>query len=97
MGKTWYMRGKKAPKGNSRRLGQRNRKRDDSPGELADFPSGKLQFMVCQCRQKVEYLSYDDALEAKKRLEVKFAVEYSPYECPLCGKWHLTTHPWSKN
>lgn len=78
------------------RKGQRDRRKDKWDGKLADFPMEKLRFMVGQCRQKRAYATYAEVLAAKKRCQAKFGKEMYWYECPICGKFHLTSHPWDK-
>ena len=75
-------------------VGNRNRKKDVYQPPV-DFPAEKFKHFVEKCRSKVPYGSYQNAISAKKVLEQRYGVEYSPYECPICGKWHLTTHPWA--
>ena len=76
------------------RKGQRNRRKDDkTDGRLADVPSWLVAKMVRTCRSKVAYKSQGSAYAAKVACENRHGGDYSIYECPICGKWHLTTHP----
>lgn len=77
--------------------GQRNRKRDKWDGQLADFPSWLLFKMRRTCERKVSYSTWSDAQSARKRNEREFGKSFYAYECPLCGRWHLTTHPRSRD
>ena len=79
------------------RAGQRNRHFDKyKRGEMVDFPAGKLEYLVRKCREKVAHKSYGAAYQAKLRSEEEHGKEFFIYECPLCGRFHLTTHPWKK-
>lgn len=78
------------------RRGQRNRKMEQRTSELVDFPAEKLQAMVRTCRSKIAHASLGAAYAAKRASERDFGKRFYVYECPICGKWHLTTHPWSK-
>lgn len=78
------------------RRGQRNRRYDPRDGQLADFPLERLQHMVSVCRQKKAHATMGAAHYAKLRAEEDLGCEFYIYECPICGKWHLTTHPWMK-
>lgn len=76
--------------------GQRNRKYDDVDTGLVDFPAEKLAKMVENCRRKASHKTYAHALAAKRESERTYGKEFHIFECPLCGKFHLTTHPWKK-
>ena len=78
------------------RKGQRNRRRDKWDGQLSSFPSARLRHMVDKCRSKVAHDSYGAAWAAKTASERDFGKEFFVYECPICGKWHLTTTQWMK-
>ena len=80
------------------RKGQRNRRMSDKAmgGQLADMPFEKFRYYVERCKGKASHKSYGAAYQAKLRDEEKYGVEQHIYECPICGKWHLTTHPWEK-
>ena len=78
------------------RRGQRNRRHDPRTGELADFPADRLKAMVAKCRSKRAHPSYGAAYQAKRCAERDLGKDFHIYECPICGKWHLTTHPWTK-
>jgi len=98
-GATW--KGKYNPRFDQKirsRRNQRNRKIDDklSGGQLADFPKRKLEHLVACCKKKVAHKSYGAAMAAKLASDEEYGVENFVYECPICGKWHLTTHPWEK-
>jgi len=73
--------------------GQRNRKRDRDDGKLADVPLWLVQKMARTCRSKVAHATYGAAYAAKRASEKEFGKEFSIYECPICGKYHLTTNP----
>ena len=98
-GATW--KGRYSPRHDQKirsRKGQRHRKVEDrrDRGKMVDFPFEKLEYYVRRCREKVAHKSYGAAMAAKIADDEKFGVEHSVYECPICGKWHLTTHPWDK-
>lgn len=78
------------------RRGQRNRKLDRFDGQLSTFPLERLRHMVEICRSKKAHPTYGAAHYAKERAEADLGMEFHIYECPICGKWHLTTHPWMK-
>lgn len=76
--------------------GQRNRKYDDTDTSLVDFPAERLAQMVRRCRAKAAHKTYENALVAKRECEQAYGKEFHIYECPLCGRYHLTTNPWKK-
>ena len=78
------------------RRGQRNRRADRPQKGLFDYPEALFKRAVGNCRSKVAYRRYADAARAKRENEGKFGKRFYIYECPICGKWHLTTHPWGK-
>lgn len=78
------------------RAGQRNRRKDRWDGKLCDVSLDRLQDMVRKCRAKTPHATKGAAWQAKLAAEREFGVPTSIYECPICGKWHLTTHPWRK-
>ena len=80
------------------RKGQRNRHYSDrmSDGELVDFPPELLAHHVRKCRSKVAHATLGAAHKAKVECEREHGCEFYVYECPICGKWHLTTHPWER-
>ena len=76
---------------------QRNRKMDDRMATM--LPVGgmgydELKHHVAKCRSKVSHKSRGAAYRAKLQAEEEHGVRQYIYECPICGKFHLTTHPW---
>lgn len=45
-----------------------------------------------RCSEKKAY-SKRDAQTARNAQERRTATPLSIYECPECGRWHLTSHP----
>ena len=74
--------------------GNRNRHLDVGTKELVDFSLDKLEHMVRVCRNKVAYKNYADVTAKRLSILEKRGCDLSVYECPICGKWHLTSHPW---
>lgn len=78
----------------------RRRKTDDAVGAdldlgLVDMSYDELQYHVRQCRKKKAHPSYGGAYKAKQVSEERNpGVVFEIYRCPICGKFHLTTHPW---
>ena len=99
-GATWRGRHERTMRQKVRsRDGQRNRRLSDKgrEGTLADFPAERLEHMVRKCRAKVPHKSKGAAWQAKLAADAEHpGTESFIYECPICGKWHLTTHPWMK-
>ena len=76
---------------------QRNRKMDDAMAKM--IPVGgmsydELKYHVGKCRSKVAHKSRGAAYRAKLQAEEEYGVRQYIYECQICGKFHLTTHPW---
>ena len=76
------------------RSGQRNRRRDQKPKQLYSMDSHRFEGFVKACQSKVPHKSRGAAYQAKLDSEAKYGGEFHIYECPICGKWHLTTHQW---
>ena len=83
-----YRRKSKRPPGK-----QRNRKMDKVPDGLYTMPTERFEAIVKSCKGKVPHATYGAAYAAKVASEGEYGCEFSIYECPICGKWHLTTHP----
>ena len=47
------------------------------------------------CARKRVYESEAQAILAKYKYDNEHDVVNSVYRCPICHKWHLTTHPWT--
>lgn len=71
----------------------------EDAGELdnGNFDRRWLDYQVSRCRGKVAHKDKKSAWAACRGHEKEFGVKAYPYECPICGKWHVTTHPWSGN
>lgn len=44
------------------------------------------------CWRKLSYPTEMGALKASMMVRERYGSVQYPYECPLCGKWHLTSH-----
>lgn len=62
--------------------------------ELSGCGRGWLEYHKGKCDGKVAYGTVKEADAAKRRYDKMFDESSTVYECPICGKWHLTTHPW---
>lgn len=51
------------------------------------------------CGRKVRYQTLQGAETFAASVRARFGAalpEQSAYRCPLCGGWHLTSHPWGR-
>lgn len=99
-GRTWTNEHRQTPhqKFNSRRK-QRNRHMDDLMARqlgVGGMSYEELQHHVRKCKSKCPHKSAGAAYRAKLQAERDYGVEHFVYECPICGKFHTTTHPWPK-
>lgn len=79
------------------RKGQRNRLFDDAVQSrigVGSMSYDEFRYHVDMCRSKVAHKSWGAAHQAKMASEEEYGKEMFEYECPICGKWHLTSHPW---
>lgn len=77
--------------------GQRNRRMDDfvaSQLEVGGMSYEELQHHVEKCRSKVAHKTRGAAHQAKISAEERFGTEFKVYSCPICGHFHITSHPW---
>ena len=82
------------------RKNQRNRRMDDAVARslpVGGMSYGELRHHVEKCRQKIAHKSAGAAYQAKVSADEEYGVEHFVYECPICGKFHLTTHPWNNS
>lgn len=79
---------------------QRNRLMDDKYAaqvEVGGMTYEELQHHVRKCRSKVAHKSKGAAWQAKLSAEKKYGVEFQVYCCDICGRFHITSHPWDKD
>ena len=70
---------------------RRRRRRDRRATELASWQGHG------SCGRKARFPTRQGAESFAAGVKARFgtdAPEQSAYECPLCGGWHLTSHPW---
>ena len=80
----------------SRRSGKdRKYKPYDAP--LPPMSPHDYAYHVRRCRYKTGYPSEAAAYAAARVFRRKYGSRYSVYHCQICGKYHLTTHPWRKD
>lgn len=63
-------------------------------GLSVSMTSEQCRYHVSRCREKSDYDSQEEAYRGARWTMENHGVRVFPYECPFCGKWHLTKNPW---
>ena len=53
------------------------------------------EFYLNSCRKKAAHATYKAAAIAKSKSEEKYNKKLEIYQCPICGKFHLTSKGWA--
>lgn len=71
-------------------------RRMEAVSSLVGMGANELRHHSRRCRDKQVYESEKLALEAASECGEKFGCDFYCYQCPWCGRFHLTTHPWKR-
>ena len=52
-----------------------------------------IRYRACR-KKKLRFATYNEAMKAAKRIRENTGEVLYPYECWVCGGWHLSRQDW---
>lgn len=74
--------------------GERERRNQDIIGFPGEMDPGLYAHHVAKCARKKDYSTRARARRAARVLSRRTGRRFRAYECRICGRWHVTSHPW---